>query len=85
VNFSVYQENIAYNDEVLGQDFLDNGYWSQFNSTDTSVSSKWVIDSIFVGHWDFDTSYTNVVDSNYIEQWDTIVAVKLDSTIKQNN
>ena len=85
LNYSVYQENIAYNNEVLGLDFLDNGYWNQFNSIDTSVSSKWVIDSIFVGHWEFDTTFTNSIDSNYVEQWDTTVAVKLDSTIELNN
>ena len=85
LNYSVYQENISYNNEVLGLDILDNGYWNQFNSIDTSVSSKWVIDSIFVGHWEFDTTLTNVVDSNYVEQWDTTMAVKLDSTIEQNN
>lgn len=85
LNYSTYQENISYNNEVLGLDVLDNGYWNQFNSIDTSVSSKWVIDSIFVGHWEFDTTYTNSIDSNYVEQWDTTVAVKLDSTIEQNN
>ena len=85
LNYSLYQENISYNNEVLGLDFLDNGYWNRFNTTDTTLSSQWVIDSIFVGHWDFDTTYTNSVDSNYVEQWDTTTAIKLDSTIEQNN
>jgi len=85
LNYALYQENISYNNEVVGLDFIDNGYWNQFNTTDTALSSQWVIDSIFVGHWDFDTTFTNSVDSNYVEQWDTITAIKLDSTIEQNN
>jgi hypothetical protein len=85
LNYSTYQENISYNNEVLGLDLLDNGYWNQFNTVDTTLNGRWVIDSIYAGHWDFDTAYTNVVDSNYIEQWDTTIATKLDSSMGQNN
>lgn len=85
LNYTAYQENISYNNEVLGLNVLDNGYWNQFNTVDTALSGRWVIDSIYAGHWEFDTSYTNSIDSNYVEQWDTTIAMKLDSTIEQNN
>jgi len=85
LGFLNYQEEINYNNEVLRNTGIDNGYWD-FNTTlNSKVDSSWAIDSIFVGHWNFDTTIVTIIDSNYIEQWDTTITSQLDSRISANN
>ena len=85
LNYATYQEQINYSSEISAPSLLNTSYWNLFNTTDTTVSGKWVIDSIFAGHWSYDTTYMNTVDSNYVEQWDTTIVTKQDSTLQQNN
>ncbi len=80
-----YQEDIFYNNQVLQTTGVDKSYWDIKTQQNSKVDSSWAIDSIFVGHWIFDTTVVTSLDSNYITQWDSVGTWQTDSTVSMNN
>ena len=85
IQYTVIREDINYSDLVNARKITDQSYWDIQQSEMKWVDSTWVIDSIYVGHWKYDTTSIMVFDSTYIEMYDTSIAKVNDPSIQGNN
>lgn len=65
------EEKLSYTNQLNGSLPVDNGFWDINTQIITTVDSNWVIDGIYQGHWNYDSTSVTYVDSTYITQWDT--------------
>lgn len=69
------EEKLSYTNRLNGSLPVDNGFWDINTQIITTVDSNWVIDGIYQGHWNYDSTSVTYVDSTYITQWDTAFGV----------
>ena len=88
-NTGIYQttikEDIQYPSMLMVNVGVDNGVWNPYDVWTYELDSNWVVDSIYVGHWQQDTTWNVTQDSIYIAQWDTVQTEKEDPEIAKNN
>ena len=85
VNLTQFNEEINYPTTLNVLTGIDNGSWNVKQNWSYAVDSNWVIDSIFAGHWSYDTAWSVTYDSTWASQWDSVYAEKEDPNIAQNN
>lgn len=85
ISYSQLNEDINYNPTYTALEVIDNSYWEKEYTQTTFVDSNWIIDGIFLGHWNYDTTHITTVDSMYISQVDSNYEKKVNDTISNNN
>lgn len=85
VNYTTFREQINYPSTLNVLTGVDNGFWEKIENWSFAVDSNWVIDSIFAGHWNYDTAWSVVYDSTYINQWDSVYTDTEDPELAKNN
>lgn len=85
IHSTSYHEEVNYPKTLLVNVGEDNGQWQINEIWNYSVDSAWVIDSIFVGHWQHDTAWTLTLDSLYQPQWDSVATEKEVPEMAANN
>ncbi len=88
-NSGIYQTKITdvlqYPTSLLVTVGQDNGSWTTHENWTYNVDSNWVIDSVYHGHWDTDTTWNLDYDSTYTAQWDSVQVEKEDPELAKNN